>query len=65
MTMGVGGLFGIYGDFRNDEIGRFRMSVTNMNNTILIVTKTKKYVVSCDEPDKLYSAIEEGILKNY
>lgn len=60
-TMGNGGLFGIYGDFRNDEIGRFRMSVTNMNSTVLIVTRTRKYIVSCDEPDELCSAIQRNL----
>ena len=44
---GSGGYFGYTGKFKNLEIGTFYMYATEFYNLQLIVTKDKKYMVSC------------------
>lgn len=44
---GSGGLFGYYGVFRNQKLGRFSMYITQRENMILVTTKRKKYIFNC------------------
>jgi hypothetical protein len=49
-TFAVGGIFGYFGKYLNSQLGGFIMYATNMNNLILIATKTgKKFVISPDD----------------
>jgi len=49
-TFGVGGLFGYFGKFSNSKIGRLTMYGTRRNNTVLIETAKKKFILTPDEP---------------
>lgn len=49
-TFGVGGLFGYFGKFSNSKIGRLTMYGTRRNNTVLIETANKKFILTPDEP---------------
>lgn len=63
-TFGIGGLFGFTGWFsgkhRNDYFGYFAY-VGDTKNTVLVVTRKRKYVVSCDRPDELAEALRQAI----
>lgn len=53
---GSGGLFGYLGIFSNQRFGRFKMYTTELSHLYMIVTETKKIVVSCRD-EKLISEI--------
>lgn len=55
---GSGGFCGSLGWYRTTETGPFVSYVTNWHNAILIDAGTKKYMVSCHNPDKLISDLE-------
>lgn len=59
---GSGGFCGSLGWYRTTETGPFVSYVTNWHKAILIDAGTKKYMVSCHNPDKLISDLER--LKN-
>lgn len=63
-TFGIGGLFGFTGWFsgkhRNDYFGYFAY-VGDTKSTVLVVTKKRKYVVSCDRPDELVEVLRQAI----
>ncbi|MDP4270393.1 MAG: PH domain-containing protein [Bacteroidota bacterium] len=52
---GSGGLFGYLGWFYNSEIGSYFSYATDERNMILIITKNRKYVISCEKPNELLS----------
>lgn len=57
-TFGVGGLFGWYGKFNNDELGSMTWYLTRRDRPILITTKSgKKILLSPDDT--------EGFLKEF
>lgn len=52
--LGVGGLFGYYGLFRNSRLGNLQMFATRRNNALLIETaKGKKIILTPDNPQAL------------
>lgn len=59
---GSGGFCGSLGWYRTTETGPFVSYVTDWHNAILIDAGTKKYMVSCNNPDKLIADLER--LKN-
>ncbi|MFZ4457197.1 MAG: PH domain-containing protein [Bacteroidales bacterium] len=50
---GSGGLFGYIGWFWNRDIGNYFSYSTDETNQILIVTPTRKYVISCENREEL------------
>ena len=58
---GVGGVFGFTGWFRNKSLGNYFAYVGDTKSTVLVVTKKRKYVVSCDSPDELAEALRQAI----
>ncbi len=50
---GSGGLFGYLGWFYTGEIGNYFSYTTDENNQILIITKHRKYVISCERREEL------------
>lgn len=52
---GSGGLFGYLGWFYNYDIGNYFSYATDEHNTILIITKNRKYLISCENPNELLS----------
>ncbi len=50
---GSGGLFGYLGWFYNSEIGNYFSYSTDENSQILIITKQRKYVISCEKREEL------------
>ena len=41
--------------FYNSEIGSYFSYATDERNMILIITKNRKYVISCEKPNELLS----------
>lgn len=56
---GSGGFCGSLGWYKTSETGIFFSYVTNWKEAIIIDVGTRKYVISCADPDKLVSNIEE------
>ncbi|GHT40940.1 hypothetical protein FACS189437_07220 [Bacteroidia bacterium] len=52
-----GGVFGYIGQYENPQIGTFQMYATDTKNRILIRTKDKIYVVSCNNSDIFISQV--------
>lgn len=50
---GSGGFFGYLGWFSNSEIGNYFSYSTDENNQILIITPTRKYLISCENKEEL------------
>lgn len=50
---GSGGFFGYLGWFFNSEIGSYFSYSTDENSQILIITKYRKYVISCENREDL------------
>ena len=54
---GSGGLFGYYGLFSSSQLGRFTQYATNRKNSVLLITGTKRFVVSPDDVDAFLASI--------
>ena len=54
---GSGGIFGYVGWFYNSRYGRFLMYATETDNLVLIRTADRSYIVSCRQPEPLFSLI--------
>ncbi|MDR0506243.1 MAG: PH domain-containing protein [Dysgonamonadaceae bacterium] len=57
-TFGSGGAFGYLGKFRNTQLGDYQMYVTDSSKKIIVKTKDKTFVFSCDKPEELIRAME-------
>lgn len=55
---GSGGFCGSLGWYRTTETGAFVSYVTDWNKAVIINTCSRKYMVSCDAPDKLVYDLE-------
>ncbi len=62
-TLGNGGLFGYYGDFRNDEFGDMDWYLTKRQNVILIRTDKTKILISPNNPDTFLSELNQHLTK--
>jgi hypothetical protein len=51
-TFGVGGLFGYFGKFWNSKLGRMTWYATRMDKVVLVTTKSYKFILTPDEPEK-------------
>ncbi|MBD5278327.1 MAG: hypothetical protein HDS32_03740 [Bacteroides sp.] len=60
---GSGGFCGNLGWYRTKEIGLFISYVTDWNDAVLIDVGTRKYMVSCDNSDKLVLDLD-GLISN-
>lgn len=61
-TFGSGGVFGYLGRFKNRNLGKYSMYITERKNLILIKTENRQYVFNCSEPDafiKIYHESQE------
>ena len=58
-TLGSGGLFGYYGRFRNQVLGRYRMYATRGDGYVL-VRASQSFVLTPDSPGRFIAAIERG-----
>ena len=59
---GSGGLFGYFGVFKNQEIGKYQAYVGNYKQAFLIQTKEdKNYIISCENKDKAIEIITKNI----
>ena len=59
--IGSGGMLGYTGWFTNSDFGRYMSYVGDHKNTFLIVTRKRKYVMSCDRPDELVEEVKRRI----
>lgn len=50
-TMGNGGYFGYYGHYYNVHYGKFRMFASEMKDLYLIRTKSRNYVINCNNKE--------------
>ncbi len=55
-TLGTGGFFGYYGQFRNRDLGSFRMYATRSDGYVL-VKASRFWVVTPDSPQRFVEAI--------
>ena len=60
VRMGVGGLFGFIGRFRNEVLGMYRAYATDSINTVVLDFGGSKVVVTPDDPAGFVAAIEEA-----
>ena len=58
---GNSGLFGIYGTFRNDDLGRFRMYATRASNAVIVHTDAETIVLTPDERDRFIEELRSRI----
>ena len=55
---GSGGMFGFYGWYKNQELGRFFIYATNLKELICITLMSgKKYMISCEDAQSMYKEI--------
>ncbi len=57
-AMGIGGLFGFVGYFRNEILGTYKAYATNELNTVVLDFGGEKIVVTPDEPEEFLQAVE-------
>lgn len=57
-VFGVGGLFGWFGRFSSQELGRFHLHATRLDRLVLLELGEKRLVVSVDDPDGLIRALQ-------
>ena len=57
-TMGIGGLFGFVGHFRNEILGSYRAYATDEENTVILDFSGEKIVVTPDSPVEFVAAVE-------
>ncbi|MGD8816102.1 MAG: PH domain-containing protein [Acidobacteriota bacterium] len=57
-VMGVGGLFGFIGRFRNETLGMYRALATDSANTVVLDFAGSKVVVTPDDPSRFVTAVE-------
>ncbi len=60
-VMGVGGLFGFIGSFRNELLGMYRAYATDSTNTVVLDFGGSKVVVTPDNPAEFVAALESRI----
>lgn len=56
-TFGVGGLFGYFGKFTNTQLGGMTWYATQRGNYVLLVTKTKRIILTPDSPQEFLAAL--------
>ena len=57
-TLGSSGFMGYWGHYRNQELGKFFVYGTRMDQLILVTLKSgKKYVISCKNADEMSTQI--------
>lgn len=61
-TMGIGGLFGFVGHFRNEILGSYRAYATDEENTVILDFSGEKIVVTPDSPVEFVAAVEAARL---
>lgn len=61
-TMGIGGLFGFIGHFRNEILGSYRAYATDEENTVILDFSGEKIVVTPDSPVEFVAAVEAARL---
>jgi hypothetical protein len=57
-AMGIGGLFGFVGYYRNEILGTYKAYATNELNTVVLDFGGEKIVVTPDEPEEFLQAVE-------
>lgn len=63
-TIGSGGFMGYWGHYRNQELGKFFVYATRMDQLILVTLKSgKKYVISCKNADEMCEQINLRLSK--
>ena len=59
-TLGIGGLFGFVGNYRNDILGSYKAFVTDETNTVVLDFSGEKIVVTPDAPEEFVQAVCSG-----
>ena len=52
-------MFGFLGHFKNEEVGRYVMYATELDNLVMVKTAGKTYVFSCVVREEFISDIRE------
>lgn len=56
---GVGGLFGYYGRYANNTLGRMTWYATRKNKTVLLITNAnEKFILTPDEPEAFVASLK-------
>lgn len=59
-TMGIGGLFGFVGHFRNEILGTYKAYATNEFNTVVLDFGDEKIVVTPENPAEFAEVVESA-----
>lgn len=57
--LGIGGLFGYIGTFRNDLLGNYRAYATNKHNCVIIEFENRTILVTPGAPEDFVEAIQK------
>jgi hypothetical protein len=57
-ALGIGGLFGFVGRFRNETLGLYRAYATDDQNTVVLDVGGQKVVVTPEDPEQFVAAVE-------
>jgi len=60
-VLGSGGLFGLYGKFKNRQLGNYLMYVTNRKKMILLRCKDQLYVISPEDRDGFIAEVRKHL----
>jgi len=58
-TMGCGGMFGIYGNFKSASMGKFKVYMTRRDKLVLVRTPDKPFVLTPDDPEGFIDALQQ------
>ena len=58
-TMGSGGVFGIYGNYKSASMGKFKAYMTRRDKLVLIRTLDKPFVITPDKPEDFIAAVQQ------
>lgn len=62
-TLGNGGLFAIYGNFKSPSMGKFRAYMTRRDKLVVISTNDKPIVLTPDAPQDFINAVNQALKK--
>jgi Bacterial PH domain len=60
-VLGSGGLFGLYGKFKNRQLGNYLMYVTNRKKMVLLRCKNQLYLISPEDRDGFIAEAQKHI----
>lgn len=61
---GVGGFFGYWGDYQNQEMGKVRLAATRSDGRVLLRCEAESFVITPSEPERFIDLVQELMGRN-